>query len=375
VTRVLHVLHTWGHPSHTFIRALVQGVPDAQPVVVAREVVGARPDVPTVRSLAWVQRVVPRPVAGKVAVLTTAAVGRLAKVEVVHAHFAHEVRLAAGAARLLGRPLVVSLHGRDLLVEVDGQPEAVAAIRSAAAVVVPSAFLARAALARGVDPARLAIIPSGVDLDEIAFRERSLPVDRPPLVLFIGRFVEKKGVLHAARALVAVSAGRAVRGRFVGGGELQRELEQALQPLGDGVEVVDGADRSVVVRSLAEADLLISPSVTGADGDAETLLVVNLEAQAAGIPVLTTDHGGIRSGLGDGAAVLVPEGDDLALAAALGELLDHPERWPAMGRAGRAHVERHLTSATTGARTALLYDAIVAGRPVPAEVGMAGSPP
>jgi colanic acid/amylovoran biosynthesis glycosyltransferase len=128
-----------------------------------------------------------------------------------------------------------------------------------------------------------------------------------------------------------------------------------------------------VLRALDEADLLISPSVTGADGDAETLLMVNIEAQAAGIPVLTTDHGGIRSGVGPGAAVVVPEGDDAALADALTALLDHPDRWAEMGRAGRAHVVEHLTTARTGERTAELYRSLLAGGGVPESLRSAGS--
>jgi colanic acid/amylovoran biosynthesis glycosyltransferase len=372
MTTVLHLLHTWGHPSHTFVRALVTSVPDARPVVVVEELIGPRPaDLPLHR--VGGANHLPAPLTGKAMVARTWWLGRWARTSLVHAHFAHELLLAGRVARRLHRPLVVSLHGRDLLVEVADRPDLLATVRHADAVVVPSSFLAAAATERGVDPDRIAIIPSGIDPTEIPFRVRPSAPSDVPLVLFVGRFVEKKGVLGAARAVVAAAAERPLRARFVGSGPLRDELLAALAPLGQAARVVDGRDRSVVLQALDEADLLISPSVTGADGDAETLLVVNIEAQAAGIPVLTADHGGIRSGLGPGAAVVVPEGDDAALAGALAGLLDHPERWAEMGRAGRDHVVEHLTTARTGERTADLYRSLLAGSGVPDSLRSAGS--
>ncbi len=370
---VLHLAHTWGHPSETFVRALVEGVPGWEPAVVVEHVAGPAPAHLPIRRVGPLLDHLPNGVAGKAAVLAAVAHGRRHRAALVHAHMDHELLLARRAAQVLRRPLVVSLHGRDLLVHLDRDPAGLGAVRGAAAVIVPSPFLADAAIARGVAPDRLAVIPSGVDPAAIPFRPRS-PVDEP-LVLFVGRFVEKKGVLLAARAVAEVAADHPLRARFVGTGPLEDELRAALRGLGGRAEVVDGRDRSNVRRGLAEADLLVSPSVTAPDGDAETLLLVNVEAQAAGLPVLTTDHGGTASGLGPGAAVVVPEGDLRALTAGLRHLIAHPERWAAMGQRGRAHVEAHLTQEITTERTAQVYAAVASGRPVPPELRpSAGSP-
>ncbi|MDQ4064755.1 MAG: glycosyltransferase, partial [Actinomycetota bacterium] len=59
--------------------------------------------------------------------------------------------------------------------------------------------------------------------------------------------------------------------------------------------------------------------------------------------------------------VLVPPRDAGALAAAIGDLLDRPERRGAMGRAGRARVERKFTWAETARRTAEQYRAVIDG--------------
>jgi glycosyltransferase involved in cell wall biosynthesis len=372
MTTVLHVLHTWGQPSETFVRSLVAATPRTRSVVVAHDRLGSGPGQPPVHTLARLRARLPGPLAGKASVAAAVRIARRERAEVVHSHFAHEVLLADRVARLLRRPHVVSLHGRDLLVELDHRPDALAAVRRAAAVIVPSPFLAAAAAERGVDPARIAVIPSGVELDELPFRARTAG-DLPPLVLFIGRFVEKKGVLDAAAALVAVAADHPLRARFVGVGELAPQLSTALAPLGAAASVVDGSNRQAVLGALAEGDLLISPSRTADDGDAETLHLVNVEAQASGIPVLTTAHGGIPSGLGPGAAVVVPEGDGPALAQALAELVDHPERWAMMGQAGRAFVEANLTVTHTRTNAEMLYDALITGQPLPSALRWAGA--
>lgn len=349
--RVLHVVHTWGVGSHTFLRSTVCHTP-AEATVLCRSTEGEQGG----RRVVALGRL-----RGKAGVAAGVAVAAATRAEVVHAHFAHELRLAR---RVAGRrrPLVVSLHGHDLLVELASDPEGLAVVRDAAAVVVPSRFLADAALAVGVDEERVHVVPSGVELDE-------LPPPRPVRrggeveVLFVGRFVEKKAPLDAVAAVAAArEAGAPLRLRLLGGGPLEVEVRAAAAALDGAAEVVDGSDRRVVAAAFGRADVLLSPSRTASDGDAETLLMVNVEAQAAGLPVVTTRHGGIPEGVAAGAGVLVNEGDVAALAAALVDLAADPDRRAEMGRAGRRWVEEHLTAERAGARTAELYGQLLGNR-------------
>ena len=65
-----------------------------------------------------------------------------------------------------------------------------------------------------------------------------------------------------------------------------------------------------------------------------------MEAMATGLPVLSTWHSGIPELVKDGVSgFLVPERDVVSLSERLVYLIEHPEIWPEMGRAGRAYVE------------------------------------
>jgi glycosyltransferase involved in cell wall biosynthesis len=160
-------------------------------------------------------------------------------------------------------------------------------------------------------------------------------------VTFAGRFVAKKGVLDAVEALGQVHRERPdLRAMFVGFGPLEGELRVRAAAAGLPVEIRSGAEPDAVRRALAETDLLLMPSRTAPDGDAESLGLVAVEAQASGVPVVATRHGGLVDAVHPEAGLLVAEGDVEALADAVLDIGGDPDRWPALGRAGRAHVER-----------------------------------
>jgi glycosyltransferase involved in cell wall biosynthesis len=319
--RVLHVVRDWAKPSEGFVADVV-GTTTATVPFLAFGVPGPgrKADVPTHDLSRFSQ---PRHIR-----MALAAVAAARRVDLMHAHFGYWSSHTAAVARRLHLPWALALHGHDLL--VDGVPD----LLEASLVTVPSQFLADAAADAGVPDERLRVIPSGVDLSRHPFRER-LPHDGPALVTFAGRYVAKKGVLDVANALAGVDG---IRVRFVGHGPMEQDLRALLDELQLDAELVDGAAPCAVQRAIQETDLLVTASKVADDGDAETLGLVNLEAQASGVPVVTTRSGGIPEAVSPDGAILVPEGDVRALRAAVRSLVAEPQRWAAMGRAGRQHV-------------------------------------
>jgi colanic acid/amylovoran biosynthesis glycosyltransferase len=131
--------------------------------------------------------------------------------------------------------------------------------------------------------------------------------------------------------------------------------------LGDRVRMLGFLDHARYLDEMQRGDLFVHPSVVDDagrhEGGAPTTI---LEAQALGMPVVSTVHCDIpnvtRPG---GSALLVPERDAEALAGALGELLDAPGRWEGMGRAGRSFVEERHSSSIEAARLEERYLALL----------------
>jgi len=339
---VVHCARDFIRPSETFVLDVVASVQRTRAVVAC----GTRhSELPVVSGLTGVRlyeigRWSPRedrPV-GRRAIRGLMLAAVLAeRARVLHAHFGYWGAHVGRTARRSGRPWVLSLHGQDLLVEDRSNAEA-AVLRWADRVVVPSQFLADAASRAGFPDDRVLIMPSGIDVSRFAVREHG-HVD-PVTVAFAGRFVVKKGVLDAVDALALASRELpGLRAVFVGYGPVETELRQRADAAGLGLEVRAGNEPDAVRGALAEADLVVMPSCTAPDGDAESLGLVAVEAQASGLPVVATRHGGLVDAVHPRAGVLVAEHDVAAIAAAVVRLARSPEERAQMGRVGRQHAE------------------------------------
>ena len=256
----------------------------------------------------------------------------------------HALRLRRVGA--LGGELVVAFRGADTTKYVARRGPRVYArtFREARLLLPVCDFLGRRLLQLGAPAERVVVHRTGIDLRRWPYRERHPAAPAGVRMVSVGRLIEKKGIAYVVRALrLLVDRGVRAEYRIFGDGPLREPLTALTRELGLADRVVfEGRQGQEVVREgLDRADVLVAASVTAADGDEEGIPNVLKEAMASGMPVVGTRHAGIPELVEEGiTGWLVPERDEARLAEALARLAAEPERWPAMGRAGRAKVER-----------------------------------
>ena len=271
----------------------------------------------------------------------------------LHAHFGPEAVSAGLLARALRLPMVVTLHGYDINIDRDwwesGNGGAAMqsyprhllelAARSDTHFVAVSEAIRARAIAYGIAASK--VTTSYIGIDPAKFVPGPVPLpERPMRVLFVGRLVEKKGCKYLLRAMRIVAS--RVPGAelvIVGDGPLRSELEKISAALGIGARFRGALSPDRVKAELDQARVLCLPSIRAANGDAEGFGLVLLEAQAAGVPVVSSALGGAREGILDGESGYVFEERDVAfLANSLTDLLIHPDKLTAMGQAARRFV-------------------------------------
>ena len=175
-------------------------------------------------------------------------------------------------------------------------------------------------------PGDYKVIPNGVD---VAHYRRAVPIarwqDGTPNILFVGRFEDRKGLIHLLKAFrVLRKEGHECRLLVVGSGPQERELRRYVMTRGlQNVEFLGRVGESEKTQLFRTADIFVSPA-TGR----ESFGIILLEAMAAGAPIVCSDIHGYKGVVQrDRQALLVPPGDRKALAAAISTLLDDPQRF------------------------------------------------
>jgi phosphatidyl-myo-inositol alpha-mannosyltransferase len=209
------------------------------------------------------------------------------------------------------------------------------------------------------------VIPNGVRVDpERAFLAAVRPASDKLRIAFVGQAVERKGLPLLLRAFEALREHIPTELTVIG------PTPEELSPLlldACGVTALGKVDEAEKQRVLEQADLLCAPSL-----GAESFGMVLTEAFAAGTPVVASDIAGYRDVVRDGVdGVLVPAGDPQALAEALRDLYDEPERRALMARAAAADVERFAWPRVAAEVMSAYEDAIATPAPSGAAQRMA----
>ena len=177
------------------------------------------------------------------------------------------------------------------------------------------------------------------------------------VVTLVARLVPIKRVDRFLTVARQISAGDRVRFVIVGDGELAGQLKASPDALVLGERLIwTGFTREI-------ADVCYASDVVMLTSDNEGTPVSLIEAQAAAVPVVATDVGGVRSVVIDGEGGLLAERDNTTqIALALERLLEDPPLRTRMGLAGRAHVTAHFTLDRLVADHAALYEELLARR-------------
>ena len=304
--------------------------------------------------------------------LALAAELRRKNIAHLHAPFAHEAcTVARLAARFAGVPYSFTARAKDLFHESVRPDDLRLKFRDAAGVVTISAYhLDYLRKAFGPLAGRVQRIYNGLDLEEFPY---TAPRDRPPVILAVGRLVEKKGFADLVEACALLARrGRAFHCRIVGSGALEADLQAQVVRLGlqGSVALAGPLPQGEVIRQMQGAAALAAPCVVGQDGDRDGLPNVIQEALALGTPVVSTDVTGIPEVVRDGETGLqVPQRDPEALAEALDRLLTDADLRVHLAAGGRRLIEAEFDIRRNAERRRAMFRAAGRHRLVAQEVG------
>lgn len=190
-----------------------------------------------------------------------------------------------------------------------------------------------ALILEGADEKKITVIGHGIDVSRFTPKKEKKDPRNPLLILFVGRLEYTKGVDDVLTVIRMFASDEKHRGlvkfQIVGDGSMRTLVDQASKELPVGFLTRKQADYKEMPSMYANADIVIAPSKPTKTWD-EQYCTVLLEAQAMGLPIVTTRTGGISENVGE-AAILIKPGDAQGLFDGVRAFVDSKEMRDAYG--------------------------------------------
>ncbi len=278
------------------------------------------------------------------------------KVKHVHAHFAGmAARTAFWLKRLAGISYSFTAHADDVFCE-RAESHLADLVDGADWIATETDFSARFLRERFPSAAgKVHRVFNGIELKPE--RRAAVAGDERPLILSIGRYIEKKGFGDLIAACERLGE-RDFECQIVGQGPMEGELQRQIDAteLGERVRLTGPKSQSEIDELLSRSAVFVLACRNAADGGSDNLPTVIMEAMAAGVPVVSTRVAGVPEMVDDGVTGwLLDEGDVDGIAERVGLLLGDRDAARRMGEAARVACEaRFSVGRTVGVLRGLL---------------------
>lgn len=282
--------------------------------------------------------------------------------DICHAHFGTvAVNFSTGVAQL-DAPLIASFYGYDASAVPRNTPQIYDQLFSEADAITCLSEDMRADLIElGCPPELIHKVPLCIDTSRFRPSNDTDEQSDEIHIFTIGRHVEKKGLEYAINAIATLETDISITYTIAGDGPLRERLEQVIDSTDthNRVTLLGYRPQSEIQERLRSADIFLLPSVTSQDGDKEGTPTALLEAQASGVPVISTTHAGIPEIVADEeSGLLVPERDIPAIQSALDRLLHDKKLRDEMGAHGRELMVENHSIETVSTRLNGIYTAL-----------------
>ena len=260
----------------------------------------------------------------------------------VHAHFAGmAARTAFWINKFFSITFSFTAHANDIFSPRQFEIGLDKLVDTARAIVTETDYAARFLRERFSHRAdRVHRVYNGLDLAEFGRVDFS---STPPLIIAVGRLIPKKGFGDLINTCALLSErGKSFRCEIIGEGPLENELRRQIGELGlqNNVALPGVKPQTPLRRRLAAANVFVLPSVIDPDGGMDNLPTVIMEAMATGLPVVSTNLGGIPEMVVENeTGFLVQPGNVVAMADAIEKVISDCSFAARLGRCGHERAQ------------------------------------
>jgi colanic acid/amylovoran biosynthesis glycosyltransferase len=279
--------------------------------------------------------------------------------QLIHAHFGTAGFLVAPIARKLNIPLIVSFHGYDVyklprMERWQNRYKTLFANLSAATCV--SEAMRERLIELGVKGDKVQLVHVGKNINKYPYREPTFPIRR---FISVGSLIEKKGHFDTVQAFAKATTDSNVTLSIIGEGYLRDKLQSYIDECGmqERVFILGEMPHEQVIEQMIQSDIFILSSKTAVSGDMEGIPTVLMEAQALGLPCISTWHSGIPEVIPEqNRLLLAEEGNIEQLAKCISQVDKMPHKQlQAISQHGRELIEAEFELSSEVAKILDLY--------------------